>query len=259
MSVAFLKMFKAKLKAAGIHTLATLLVAILTSLTVFGLWYPREFASMLDGTDLLLLVMGVELAMGPLMSLVIFSPRKRKGELVRDYMLVGIVQLSALLYGLYVVALSRPVYLVFVKDRIEVVVAAELSEQDLYEGPEVFNRLPWLGPRLVCTESPTNPQEKSDLLLSALDGKDIQLLPKYYRYCHKGEIGGKAFAGEQLEPLIDAGLYTLPPELRENNFTWLPAVTRFGVWTIAFPEGEVEKAVYLELDPFLSQRAGTGS
>ncbi|SDZ92393.1 hypothetical protein [Microbulbifer marinus] len=250
MSAVFLNMFSAKLKATGIHALVTLVVAIFTAFMVFGIWYPREFAAMLDGTDLFLMVVGVELAMGPLMSLVIFNPRKPRGELIRDYVLVGVVQLSALLYGLHVVALSRPVYLVFVKDRIEVVVATELADQDLREGAEGFRRLPWLGPQLICTESPTDAQEKSDLLFSALSGRDIQLLPKYYRECNRDEIFSKAFPSDLHKGLTAVDASALPASVKGGAVTWLPVVTRFGAWTVVFPSPDLSKASYLDLDPF---------
>ncbi|WP_444911367.1 hypothetical protein [Microbulbifer sp. PAAF003] len=244
-------LFQAKLKATGYHALVTLSVAALMLVAVYGIWYPDELADMMAGANLFLLVMGVELAMGPLMSMVIFNPQKPRRELVRDYLLVGTVQLAALIYGLYVVTLSRPVYLVFVKDRIEVVAASELDAVDMKAGANGYTDKPWFGPKLVCTEGPVDAQEKSDLLISALKGKDIQLYPKYYRPCFKDEIAGRAFGRDNFELIAKAKQQSLPSNLQNQDFLWLPVVTRFGAWTAVFTKEEgVDNATYYDIYPF---------
>lgn len=74
-------MLIAKLKAFSVHFVATALVAALAALLVFKLWYPYPFADMMGGTKLFLLVVACDLALGPLMSLVIYNPKKTRKEL----------------------------------------------------------------------------------------------------------------------------------------------------------------------------------
>ena len=50
---------------------------------------------MIGGTELFLLVVGCDLALGPLISLVIYNSRKSRRKLVIDYTIVGVVQLAA--------------------------------------------------------------------------------------------------------------------------------------------------------------------
>ena len=109
-----------KLKAFTTHLLLTVVVAILGALVVFFIWYPKSLSLMLGAVGIYKLIVGVELVLGPIMSLVIYSPNKSRYKLTRDYALVGCVQVAALLYGLGVMAQARPVYLIFVKDRIEI-------------------------------------------------------------------------------------------------------------------------------------------
>ena len=245
-------MIKAKLKAALIHALITLFVAVITAVLVYGVWYPGEFAQMLSGTDLYLLVLMVELCLGPLISLVIYNPNKPRAELIRDYSIVGVVQLAALAYGLYAVALSRPVYLVFVKDRIEVIAATELKTGDLnLVKDESFKSLSWFGPRSICTESPTDPEEKSDLLFSALAGKDIQLMPKYYRECHSQEVINKSIAKYVLFASGAIKTTDLPPKFQAIDFKWLPVMTRFGNGIVVYENNSVESPTYINVDPYL--------
>lgn len=243
-------MWMPKIKAALIHASITLLVAITTAVIVYGVWYPGAFAEMSQGTGLYRLVIGVEVVLGPVMSLVIYNLAKPRSELVRDYCIIGLIQLSALVYGMHSVAISRPVFLVFVKDRIEVVSATELGKEDLNLAPEKFRTLPWFGPRQICVESPTDPQEKSDLLMSALKGRDIQLQPKYYRKCLEAEIAEKAYSKSQLSSHTKIGQDALPEGLEYAHFTWLPVVTRFGAWTVFYRNGDTDKPLYVNVDPF---------
>ena len=78
---------KAKLYAMLVHGFLTLIVALLTAFLVYRLWYPAPFAQLTGGTDLFLLVLGVEAVLGPVMSLVIFNPVKVRKEMVRRHFL----------------------------------------------------------------------------------------------------------------------------------------------------------------------------
>lgn len=244
-------MFKAKLKAASVHCGITACIAALTASLVYFVWYPGAFASMMRGTPLYLIILAVELCLGPLMSLVIYNPHKSRRELFVDYSIVGVVQVAALIYGLYSVALSRPVYLVFVKDRIEVVAATELNQDDVMQAKDAaYTRLPWFGARSICVESPTDAHEKSELLFSGAAGKDIHVLPKYYRECHDGEVVQKALSKQALFEKTNIKDDQLPRELQSVDFKWLPVSSHFGWGMVAYKNKLIDSAVYLNLDPY---------
>ena len=86
---------------------------------------------MIGGTELFLLVVGCDLALGPLISLVIYNSRKSRRELITDYSIVGVVQIAALVYGVVILAGTRPVYVAFSKDRLEVVTARDIRDAEL--------------------------------------------------------------------------------------------------------------------------------
>ncbi len=242
-----------KLKAAGFHLLVTLLVALCSGILVFQIWFPGSLSSMLGGTELYRLVLIVEICLGPLMSLVIFNPQKPRSELIRDYSIIGVVQIVALVYGLFSVAQSRPVIMAFVKDRIEVISALELDDKDLEAATEEqYSSRSWLGPREVCTESPKDPVERSNLLISAVDGKDIQMFPKYYRECKNKELIERSFDKGLL--LSETVKSNNPPEVFEElpkeDFVWLPVTHRFGAWVVVFPNKDISKAQYFPIEPW---------
>ncbi|OHC26937.1 MAG: hypothetical protein A2Y50_06995 [Pseudomonadales bacterium RIFCSPLOWO2_12_59_9] len=189
------------------------------------------------------------------MSLVIFNPQKRRSELVRDYFFVGCIQLLALAYGMHSTYIARPVYKVFVVDRFEIVSALELDEEDILAATDkAYRNLPIFGLREVCIEMPVDTQERNDILFSAVGGKDVQLMPKYYRQCNAGEIEGKAKAGSALIAGLKAkGRYeTVVGEFPvDNNFTWLPVKSRFGVWVEIYPGGRQAEARSVNVNPFV--------
>lgn len=250
-------MWFAKGIAAAKHALLTLLIAILAWVLVFIVWFPGAFAEMMPGTKLFLLVLGVEVVLGPCMSLVIYNPAKPKAELYRDYAFIILVQLLALLYGLYTVAQARPVYIVFVKDRLELVAAGELNESDVAQAEVVqFHRTPWFGIRVICPRAPVTSGEREYLLFDVIPaGKDIQHLPQFYQVCADGQIYDAAY------PLVDLRQLATVRESESvmadlTDYTsdglvykWLPVVGRMGVWVVLVnPQGELVK--YFPFDPF---------
>lgn len=242
-----------KLRAAFFHAIVTCCLAALSALLVFKLWYPSGLAQLTGGAGLYILILSVELCLGPLMSLVIFSPRKSTRELVKDYTIVGLVQIAAFGYGLHSTFISRPVFQVFVVDRLELISALELADEDLRSADSQFRQLPLLGPKFICVERPSDAQERSDLIFSGLKGKDIELFPKYYRNCRNSEVVEKAFgASRLLAAMSERSLYSKFAEmLPKGDYGWLPVKSRFGVWIQIYPEYNLEKAYYINFDPYM--------
>lgn len=245
-----------KLKAFGVHFLVTLALAAAAAALIFLVWFPDPFQTMVGGTTLFLLVVGCDLALGPLISLVIYNSAKSRGKLLFDYTVVGAVQLAALIYGVYVVSSSRPVYIAFAKDRLEVITASEIEDSDLAAArePEYRTRPAW-GARLVGTFVP--PEEHNDAVFSALAGKDISVLPKYYTgYDSQLEaIREKAQSLKALEerhpsakPLLGEARAELSAP--DERIRWLPVKHKAGFWTVLIDVGTGRPLKYLPLDPY---------
>jgi len=116
-------LWREKIRAFGIHFATTLFVALLAAALIFLVWYPAPFETMVGGLKLFMLIAGCDLALGPLISLIIYNSRKTRLALVFDYTVIGVVQIAALVYGVYSVSQARPAYVAFVKDRLEVIAA----------------------------------------------------------------------------------------------------------------------------------------
>ena len=123
--------WKERLGAAGIHLGISLAIAALAALLVFGLWYPYPYREISGGRELFLLVVSVDVILGPLITLAVFNRAKPWMELRRDLAVVALIQLAALGYGLWTVSVARPVHLVFEIDRFRVVHAIDVDEAQL--------------------------------------------------------------------------------------------------------------------------------
>lgn len=248
--------WREKLIAAALHFAVTSILAVLAALLIFLIWFPNPFDQMVGGGKLFGLVIGCDLVLGPLISLVIFNSKKTYRELIFDYLLIGGLQLGALIYGVSVVSGSRPAFIVFVKDRLEVVTAMELDNNDLVEA-EIFNELPWFGPKLAATSSPDSPAERSQVLFSALAGKDIQLMPKYYR-AYDSQLAAIKDRASPIAQLIERKPQSKGDVLEainalsadESSLRWLPVKHRFGFWTAIIDYETGRPLTYLPIDPY---------
>ena len=140
-------------KAASIHLSISVAIGLIVGALLFGVWYPPPFFHAAGADQLVLLLVSVDIVLGPLLTLVVFKSGKR--GLKFDLTLIAVVQSVALVYGLSIVLRSRPVFLVAAVDRFSLVSAVDIDDADLAQGtkPE-FRSLSWTGPRTVGAQLP---------------------------------------------------------------------------------------------------------
>jgi len=166
-------------KASAIHFLLSFAVATAVLAFMLTVWYPRPLFEAAGGDRLVFILVAVDVTLGPLITLIIFKAGKK--GLKFDLAVIASLQLAALVYGMHAVYLARPVYLVFTKDRFDLVSAADLDPQDLEKVTRrEFAQLPLGRPRYIAAVSPTDPDARQKLLMESLQGKDLQMHPQYY-------------------------------------------------------------------------------
>ncbi|WP_137749330.1 TfpX/TfpZ family type IV pilin accessory protein [Acidovorax sp. NB1] len=158
----------AALRAFFFHVAISSLVASVAAIIVFLIWYPQPYLDMLGGSGLFLLIVGVDVACGPLLTLVIFSPKKSRRELMLDFSLVAILQIVALAYGIYTMALARPVYLAYELDRFRVISFADLENNSISQKPSSISNPSWTGPAAIAIRvaQPDDPDYLDQVSLS---------------------------------------------------------------------------------------------
>jgi hypothetical protein len=133
------------LKAAAIHLCISGIIAVLTVGLVYGVWYPHPLNQALEVGNIFLMLLGIDLALGPLLTLVVYKPLKK--TLTFDLTVIGCIQLAALLYGINTVAAGRPAYMVFTKDRFDLVLAYDVATvAGTANKPTLVLQNPWSQP-----------------------------------------------------------------------------------------------------------------
>ena len=168
-------------KAAAIHLGLSVLIAATVVTVMLLVWYPPPYFDTMGGTGLLKILVGVDVTLGSLLTLIIFDPRKK--GLRFDLSVIAALQLGALIYGVWIMFEARPVYAAFAVDRFDVVSANQLEQEDLDAAAPQYRELPLAGPRLVGIRFPDkekNPEEGNKLVFSGAAGKDVPQFPKYY-------------------------------------------------------------------------------
>ena len=185
------------------HLLLSASVASVLAVLVFGFWYPADYRMLAGGTDLFLIVMMVDVVLGPLLTFVVFDRSKGWPHLRRDLAVIAFLQVLALSYGLHAVYLGRPVALAFEFDRFRVVSFAEVVEDELPQALPMFRRLPMNGPMLLAVRKSRTPQERSDALNAAiLQGIDNSQRPKFWVPYDEQARAAAVSAGRTLDVLV---------------------------------------------------------
>lgn len=150
---------------------------------VLLIWYPRPLFGLQGAPFILLMIVFVDVIIGPMLTLIVASPRKLRRELIRDLTIIGTVQLAALAYGAHSLFVARPAFVVFNTDRFDVVVANELVEDpELPYRDSRFTTAPVLGPVWVAAHPPESAEKRTRMLFSTVTqgGPDIKDLPALY-------------------------------------------------------------------------------
>ena len=204
--MSFGRRFKPAFKAFCWHLAGSVLVAGAAAVVVFKLWYAGPYAAILGGLQLFLLVVTVDIVTGPLLTLVLFDPRKSKRELSFDLGLVAVLQLAALVYGMSTVWQARPVYLIFEVDRFRVITYADIDPKRWAQKPPEIEPPGWLGPKTISVRvaQPGDADYLNQVEL-AVSGLDAAFQPdRWLPY-----ENAKTLAAENARPL--AGLVSKHP------------------------------------------------
>ncbi len=225
-------------KAALTHLLiSTTLASIVICLIVFG-WYPQPFFWALGGPMLLALIIGIDVVLGPLLTLILFNPTKSRRALTVDMTLIAIVQISALGYGLYSGYVSRLVFGVFDGKVFQLAQAADIAPDFLLKAksPEL-QHLPFVGHKMIAAIVPDTDKAQSDISFFKALGVGPQHLPEFYVTLTEArdQLRQAALSHEQLQSKHPALTATLDSLLQTKQLSWQRvAVIPFEVKTATY-------------------------
>lgn len=165
-------------RAALTHFGISVLVVGSVFVLVYFLWYPEPLFRGAGGRDLFLVLALVDITVGPLITLIVFKPGKK--GLKFDLATIAVLQIAALAYGTHVVFEARPVWVVFLKDRFDLVRANQVQDDSREKAKEPFRSLSLTGPKIAAARIPKDADEQFRTMLTALAGVDVSSYPQHY-------------------------------------------------------------------------------
>lgn len=131
-------LIKEKTIAFLVHLSISAFVAISCVGLVFGLLYPGVFSKAADVSYLFFLMIAIDIILGPLLTFVIY--KKGKKTLKFDLFVIGLLQVSALIYGLYSVYIARPAYVAYDKGIFHLVRVHEIEKTHMNLAHEQYKK-----------------------------------------------------------------------------------------------------------------------
>ena len=166
-------------QASALYLALSAAIAALVVTLMLLVWYPQQYFKAMGGDTLILILIGVDVVVGPLITLIIFDPKKK--GLRFDLAVIAALQLAALAYGVSVMFAARPAYNAFVVDRFEVIAANAVDAESLAKAGAEYRTLPLTGPKIIAVRQPDDAKRLADIVLSAMDGgPDLANLPELY-------------------------------------------------------------------------------
>ena len=247
---------KRRLRAAGLHLLVSLGIAAVAAALVFGIWYPPPYAAIAGGLSLFVLLVSVDVVLGPALTAVVASANKPTKELRRDIALIALVQAAAFAYGMHAIAVARPVYMVFEVDRLTIVSAVDIDPADLTQAGPGFGSLPWTGPRLIAARRAADSAEMLRSLDLSFSGKDISMQPQ--RWVEYDAMKADILKASKPVSLLVEKHPELAEEVRgcearaaAGDLRFLPLTSRRVIWTALMTGADARVVCYLPVDGFL--------
>jgi hypothetical protein len=174
-----------RLKAFSLHFLssATVLTLILGSI-YFG-WYRWPGWYLTDVARVVLVMICVDVVLGPTLTLIIANRKKSRRELTRDIGIIVAVQLCALTYGTASLWNGRPLYYAFSESVLQLVQAYDIDadeaklarEQNPTFAPHWYSL-----PRWIWAPLPQDSATRNKIVASTFSGgDDVISMPRYFR------------------------------------------------------------------------------
>lgn len=243
-----------RMRAFAIHLLCSGVVIAALLAVVCVVWYPAPYFSYEGAIAPLRVLIGVDLVLGPLLTLLVYKPGKR--FLWLDMALIIALQLGAFGYGTYALWSQRPIVLAFAGDSFSPVTAADLKGKELPRW--LLESRSLLGPAPVYAE-PKGGDYAMRVLMEGLP--DIDKLPEQYRpvEANREAILRRGVSLVELamtSPAAAEALETVPEDLREATLA-IPVHGRLysGSVLISRTTGLPEYHLDLDLYAVLAARA----
>jgi hypothetical protein len=215
-----------RFQAFAIHLLISSAVLGSFLAFVFLVWYPHPVFILEGLVQIVWVLVGVDIVLGPALTLVVF--KTGKPGLKRDLSIIAAIQIAGFIYGAHTFYVERPAFAVFYdSDKFEVIPASDMK--DLGKLDPVLGHSKLGGPSIVFVDAPTEISELKKILEEMKKGAPpIHLRPEFYKPL-KGNINKKFSLSRDLDklqavPANETAIALFKSEYGErvNEFVYFP-------------------------------------
>lgn len=173
------------------HLTLSFIIALVVLGVVFYCWYPTPLAKAVGVTDIILMLFAIDIIVGPLLGLLVYKEHKK--TLKFDLIVIILIQISALMYGIYSLEQGRPAWIVYNVDRFELVRKNEIINEHIEKAQPQYKHPSLLKPQYVMVEVATDIQKRqADLFTEVLGGVSLSQMPdRYIEFDNKALVQGK--------------------------------------------------------------------
>lgn len=250
-------------RAFAIHVGISLAILGVLLYVLFVHWFPGHLFDTDGGWQVLQIIIGVDLVLGPLLTLVAASPGKTTRELRKDFTVIALIQVAALAWGTWMAWHNRPYAMIWVDGDFNSMPYSAFAEYP--EARERISALPGDWPKQVMVRLPADLNERS-ALFAATSRKSSSVVFSHDLYAPFSfddldvRAAAAAYASKLLyreearADLVRAGL--IEPDLVTGRVLLFPVYTRETEYHLAWrlPERVVERHDFLPYTAFSKSR-----
>ncbi len=234
-----MRLTKNRFTASTTHFFISVIIFTLFVLFLLYLWFPAPYFSASGGWQGLKIVAGVDLILGPLLTLIVFNIKKPKKELVRDLSIIATIQISALVWGMTTVYQQRPLMITFWDGQFHTLSADVLKFAKISQ--KTFEPFGDRFPVYIYTKPPTDDTAKQKHLKKLFSGISANLQPELYRplakhydavFQHTIDLNQRLENNPELKEQVETLLEKSQTKLEENYY--LPLKSFYATFILVF-------------------------
>lgn len=228
---------------------------------VFFVWYPQPFFIVEGLVQIVWVLVGVDIVLGPTLTLVVF--KSGKPGLKRDMSIIAGIQILGFLYGAHTFFTERPAYAVmYDSDYFDVISASSMKEIDKSDAVLDYSGIG--GPVIVYVDAPTEIDELKIILEDMKKGgPSIDRRPEYFKPL-EGYINKKFKYSWDLDELqkisgneAEISKFKSKYGERVNEFAFFPITGKVTSRLLAIDKKAETVVDYVDINPrSRSQQAG---
>lgn len=252
-----------RIKAFLVHLAISLVVLAAILYVVVFIWYPPPFFAADGGWHGVRILIGVDLVLGPLLTLAVYNPGKGMQRLRRDLAIIAAIQIGALTAGCWIVAAERTAMVVFADDRFVSLSTKQVRESGVT--PETLRTLQDGHPPMAIVTLPEDDRERKAYVFSTMG--DVPLFKRGERYApltaeQRRRIATRGYDLEKAA-LVKPGLAPLVRDFLSRHdktsaqVSALPLYCRYDVLALVLDRdsGEILDTIRIDHDELIASRS----